>query len=357
MKKIIIIILILIILLGVGTFLTYKSFISSVSNNGDEKEIVIPLGSTSDKIATILKDNNLIKSKLAFKIYVKLNKVSNFQAGTYYLKESMNVKEMTEMLQTGIMFDPNELSITYIEGKNIKWFANIIEKRTNNSAEDVFNLLKDEQYLDTLIEKYWFITDEIKNEEIYYSLEGYLFPDTYAIANADITVEEIFEKMLDKMEEVLNEYKDEIEKSDYSIHEILTLASVIELESMHEEDRKDVASVLYNRLDKNMSLGSDVTTYYSVGVNVGERDLYQKEIDTENPYNTRGPNMGGKLPVGPISSVSRSSIEAAIEPNNTSYLFFVADKNGKVYFTNTNEEHEQIIQELVDKGLWYEYED
>ena len=233
----------------------------------------------------------------------------------------------------------------------------MIEKRTNNSAEDVYSLLKDEQYLDSLIEKYWFITDEIKNGDIYYSLEGYLFPDTYAIANEDITVKQIFEKMLDRMEEILNEYKDEIENENLSVHEILTLASVIELESMHQEDRKDVASVLYNRLSKNMSLGSDVTTYYSVGINMGDRDLYKVEINAENPYNTRGPNMEGKLPVGPIASVSKSSIEAAINPNNTNYLFFVADKNGKVYFTNTNAEHEQMIQDLVDKGLWYEYED
>ena len=104
-----------------------------------------------------------------------------------------------------------------------------------------------------------------------------------------------------------------------------------------------------------MSLGSDVTTYYAIGVDIGERDLYQREIDEYNPYNTGGPNMEGKLPAGPIASVSRSSIEAAIEPNNTTYLFFVADKTGKVYFTNTNAEHEQIIQELVDSGLWYEY--
>ena len=207
-----------------------------------------------------------------------------------------------------------------------------------------------------MIEKYWFITDEIKNGDIYYSLEGYLFPDTYAIANEDATVQEIFEKMLDKMEDVLNEYKDEIEKSNYSAHEILTLASIIELESTHPEDRKDVASVLYNRINQNISLGSDVTTYYSVGINIGDRDLYKAEINAENPYNTRGPNMEGKLPVGPIASVSKQSIEAAIEPNSTEYLFFVADKNGKVYFTNTNEEHEQMIQSLVDKGLWYEYE-
>ena len=104
-----------------------------------------------------------------------------------------------------------------------------------------------------------------------------------------------------------------------------------------------------------MSLGSDVTTYYSVKEDIGKRDLYQKEIDAYNPYNTRGPNMEGKLPVGPISSVGKASIEAAIEPSKTDYLFFVADKNGKLYFTKTNTEHVQVINELQNSGMWYEY--
>ena len=355
MKKVSITILILVVLLIIGAVLTYKSLIGPISDNREEKEIVIPLGSSADEIATTLKENNLIKNEIIFKLYVKLNNISDFQAGTYYLKECMNLKEITEMLQTGIMFDPNEISITYIEGKNIKWLANTIEERTNNSAESVYELLENEEYIDGLIAKYWFITEDVKNEDIYYALEGYLFPDTYAIADKDVTVEEIFEKMLDQMGNVLNEYKEKIESSKYSVHEILTLASIIELESVNETDRKDVASVFYNRLNQNMSLGSDVTTYYAIGVDMGERDLYQREIDEYNPYNTRGPNMEGTLPVGPIASVSKSSIEAAIEPNTTTYLFFVADKNGKVYFTNTNAEHEQIIQELVDSGLWYEY--
>lgn len=355
MKKVFIIIFILIVLLIIGALLTYKSLIGPISDNKDEKEIIIPIGSSAEDIATTLKENNLIKDELIFKIYVKLNNISDFQAGTYYLKECMDLKEITEMLQTGIMFDPNEISITYIEGKNVRWLANTISERTNNSEEAVYELLENEEYIDTLIEKYWFITEDIKNEDIYYALEGYLFPDTYALSDKDATVEEIFEKMLNQMENVLNEYKEEIENSEYSVHELLTLASIIELESLHEEDRKDVASVFYNRLEQNMSLGSDVTTYYAIGVDIGERDLYQREIDEYNPYNTRGPNMEGKLPAGPIASVSRSSIEAAIEPNNTTYLFFVADKTGKVYFTNTNAEHEQIIQELVDSGLWYEY--
>ena len=345
-KSKIILAIIVIILIIIGCALWYFVSISHINKNENEIEVTIPLGSGTDKIAEILKENKLIKSKTAFKIYVKINKVSNFQAGTYYLKQNMDVKEITDMLQTGIMHDPNQFSITYIEGKNMRWLAKKIEETTNNTQEDVMKTLKDEEYIDSLIDKYWFLTNEIKQDEIYYSLEGYLFPDTYAIKNKDVTVEEIFEKMLDKMEIVLEQYKDEIAESKYSVHEILTIASIIETESMSSDGRKDVASVIYNRLNRGMAIQSDVTTYYAVKVDMGERDLYQKELDTYNAYNTRGPNMEGKLPIGPIASVSKSSIEAALEPTNTDYLFFVADKNGQLYFTKNASEHNKIINEF-----------
>lgn len=354
-KKIIICVVAIILLITIIGLIWYVASISKVSRKDDEIEVTIPLGSGTNKIAEILKENKLIKSKMAFKLYVKLNKVTNFQAGKYYLKQNMNVKEITQMLQTGIMHDPNQLSITYIEGKNMRWLAKKIEETTNNSQEAVMQVLSDENYINSLIDKYWFLTDEVKQEEIYYSLEGYLFPDTYAIKNKDVTVEEIFEKMLDKMEDVLEEYKSEIEKSKYSVHQILTIASIIETESMNSEGRKDVSSVIYNRLNRGMAIQSDVTTYYAVKVDMGERDLYQKELDRYNAYNTRGPNMEGKLPIGPVASVSKSSIEAALEPNNTDYIFFVADKNGKLYFTKTASEHNRIISELKEEGLWFEY--
>lgn len=354
-KKIIICVVAIILLITIIGLIWYVASISKVSRKDDEIEVTIPLGSGTNKIAEILKENKLIKSKIAFKLYVKLNKVTNFQAGKYYLKQNMNVKEITQMLQTGIMHDPNQLSITYIEGKNMRWLAKKIEEKTNNSQESVMQVLSDENYINSLIDKYWFLTDEVKQEEIYYSLEGYLFPDTYAIKNKDVTVEEIFEKMLDKMEDVLEEYKSEIEKSKYSVHQILTIASIIETESMNSEGRKDVSSAIYNRLNRGMAIQSDVTTYYAVKVDMGERDLYQKELDTYNAYNTRGPNMEGKLPIGPVASVSKSSIEAALEPNNTDYIFFVADKNGKLYFTKTASEHNRIISELKEEGLWFEY--
>ena len=357
-KKIITVILVIIVLLvivALSAIIWYNTSISPVGTDEIIHVIEIQMGSNSSTIAEQLKKEGLIKSNLAFKMYVKLNNISNFQAGTYNLTKKMSVKEITEALQTGIVESKDVISITFIEGKNMRWIASKIAEQTNNKVEDVYELLQSEEYINSVIEKYWFITDEIKNKDIYYPLEGYLFPDTYEFENKDITVYDIFETLLDQMEIKLEPYKEAIQKSKYSAHQILTMASIIENEAVFDKDRKDVSSVIYNRLNQNMPIQSDVTTYYAFKIEMGERDLYQSEIDTYNPYNTRGPQMQGKLPVGPISTVGLSSIEAAVNPNKTSYLYFVADKNGNVYFTRTNEEHSQKINELQSQGLWIEF--
>ena len=248
MKKAIIAIIAVLLVIAIGLFGIYKYLTKPVSDSIKEVEVEIPLGTSTEKIATILKEKNLIRNELAFLTYVKLNKISSFQAGTYYLKECMTIKEITEMLQTGVMYDQKQITITYLEGKPMWYLADLIAKKTNNSEEDVYKLLKDEKYINGLIKKYWFIKEDIKNDDIYYPLEGYLFPDTYALSSADISVEEIFEKMLDRMEEVLDEYRIELENNKYTIHELLTIASIVETESMKKEDRKDISSVIYNRL-------------------------------------------------------------------------------------------------------------
>ena len=354
-KKIILIIIAIGIVGMVGVLCWYNISLSPVSNQSEEVEIEIELGSFSNKIANVLNEKGLIKTAEAFTIYARLNNISDFQAGKYTLNKNMSVNEIVEVLKTGKLFNKNNISITFLEGKNIRWYANKIEESTNNKKEDFYNLLSDDEYLDELIDKYWFLTDKIKDENIYYSLEGYLYPDTYSFNDKNITVKEIIEKLLDQTKEKLEKYKQSIQSSKYSVHEILTMASIIELEGVYDSDKKDIASVFYNRLENNMSLGSDVTTYYAAKVEVGERDLYQNEINQSNLYNTRGPNMAGKLPIGPISSVSESSIEAAIYPNSTDYFYFVADKDGKVYFTKNYTEHNKKITELKNSGLWYEF--
>ena len=110
--RIIIGLIVFILLVSIGCILWYSVSISRVSKNEEEVKVTIEMGSSTSDIANTLKENNLIKNETAFKLYVKLNKVTDFQAGTYYLKQNMNLKEITEILKTGIMHDPNQISLT-----------------------------------------------------------------------------------------------------------------------------------------------------------------------------------------------------------------------------------------------------
>ncbi len=353
--KIIIILIVLVIVLAGGAVLWYNMSLSGTGTAEESVNLEIPLGSGSSSIAKMLKDNDLIKNELVFKIYVKLNNITNFQAGKYTLTKNMSIPEIIDSLQNGILFKNTSYNVTFVEGKTFPYVAKVIAENTDNTEQDVYDLLEDEEYIDSLINEYWFITDEIKNKDIYYALEGYLSPNTYSFDEKDIEVKEIFKTLLDQMGKELEPYRQDIENSKYSVHEILTLASVIETEAIFDKDRKDISSVFYNRLDSNMSLGSDITTYYAFKIEKGTRDITRNEIDTYNPYNTRGPNMNGKLPVGPVAMPSKESIEAAIYPNTTDYYYFVADNKGNVYFTKTYQEHEAKVNEIKSSGTWIEF--
>lgn len=349
----IILVLVAILLIGIATLLgTYCYFKSPVSNDKKEVSIVIENGSTISDIAALLKKEGLIKNENFFKLYVKLKKVSNVYAAKYYFSPSMNLDEIINTLNEG-GYNENEISITFKEGINMRGIAKLIKENTSNSEDDVYKKLKDEKYLNSAIEKYWFLTDDIKNSKIYYSLEGYLFPDTYRFNSKDVTVEEIFNKMLDQMEKKLNKYKKQIEKSKYSIHELMTLASITQSEGYNEDDFKNIASVFYNRLKTGMALGSCVTSYYGVKKDMTD-ELLQKDIDASNPYNTRG-NNPVSFPVGPISMPGAKALDATLNPIETSYYFFVSDKNNKLYFTKTLNEHERMITKLQNEGLWLEW--
>ncbi len=353
------IILGIVIILFVGLFIWYSSSLKPVKKASTQENVPIRVeikeGMGLSGIANLLEENNVIKSAFATKLYAKVNNISNLKAGKYDLDNTENTQTILEHIVNGEIAN-DEVKITFIEGKNMRWIAKTIANSTENTEEDVFKLLEDEEYIDSLIEKYWFITDDIKNEDIYYPLEGYLLPDTYTFENEEVSVENIFSVILDYTEKFLNNYKKDIENSDFTIHEILTLASLAELEGESTEDRAEIVGVFLNRLSRTIPLGSDVSTYYAFKIDMGERNLTKKELNTENPYNTRGPNMAGKIPVGPICNPSKSAIEATLHYKETDAFYFVADKNKKVYFTKTENEHNKKIQELKDEGLWYVYE-
>ena len=209
--------------------------------------------------------------------------------------------------------------------------------------------MKDKTYLTSLIKSYWFLTDAILDSNIYYGLEGYLAPDTYNFKDKDVTVEEVIKTLLDQEEKNLSPYKDTLSKM--NVHEVLTLASISELEGLKDTDRKLIVGVFQNRLSKGMNLGSDVTTYYAFNQAM-DKDLTSEMFNTYNPYNTRSSAMAGKLPVGPICNPSIESIMASINPTKSDYYYFVADKNGNVYYTKTSSEHSAKVKELKEKGDW-----
>ena len=335
--------------------LLFKHYTSAVGGSSETIEVVIPKNSNGEKIGKILEEKELIRSTTFFKIYLKLFNIKKLNNGNYKFNKEMTLKEIVDKLQETNYNNENEISITFQEGINMRKIASIIASNTNNKEEDVMNLLKDKEYLNSLIKDYWFITNDILDSKIYYSLEGYLFPDTYRFTNKDVSVKEIFNKLLKKMDTVLTPYKEQIEKNKYSVHQILTIASITEKEVRDKADyREKVASVFINRLNRGMSLGSDVTTRYSLKIDDQKQVLKKSEYAAVNAYNTRSSTMAGKLPAGPISTVSESSIKAVLNHPDTDYIYFIANiQTGETFFYSNSREFEAKKAELskVNGGL------
>ncbi len=345
-KNIVLALLALIILvmgLSIGIFFFE---LRKVDNKNTIKEVDI--SGTGYEILDELVDNGLIRNKLFAKIYLKLGNF-DLKAGKYDLSTSMSTSEIIKKIVNGETTTKYNINITFIEGKNIRDYAKVIANNTNNKEEDVFNLLNDKEYIDSLIDKYWFLTDDIKKSGIYYPLEGYLYPNTYTFENKDVTVKEIFTTMLNYTDKVLSKYKKDIENKKLNIHKFMTLASVVELEGLYPKDRAKIAGVLYNRLNDGWSLGCDATTYYAFKLDMSIGPLDASYYNTYNPYNTRHPNVA--FPVGPIGNPGETAIEACINPIESDNYYYVADcKTGESVFTKTEIEHIQAVNKIKTSG-------
>ena len=335
------------ILLVLGGIFIY--LVSPVSRNDKEGvEVVIESGIGTEKIASTLKEKGLIKSKFLFIVYVKTSGKKSLKADTYLLNKSMSLNEIVKELENGSDYNPLLVKLTFKEGERITDYAKVIANNTNNSYDDVIDFINNKEYLKNLIDKYWFLTDKILDSDIYYPLEGYLAPDTYHFDNKDVSVEDIITTMLKQEEKRLEKYKDKIINDP---HKYITMASIAELEGTKLDNKKMIVGVFNDRLKANMNLGSDVTTYYGLQVAMTS-DLTSEQFNSNNKYNTRNPYMRGKLPIGPIDSPGEEGLEASINPTDSDYLYFVADKNGKVYYSKTLDEHNKKISEIKNNGDW-----
>lgn len=319
--------------------------------NDKEFEITIPENSGRREITNILYKENLIKSPFFFNLYLRtINQ--DLYAGTYKFSKNMSAEEIVHLLMKGNTLESETVSLTFIEGRNVSEYADLIEKEIGIPKDEFIKEINSDANIQILSDKYWFLTKEVLNEELYYKLEGYLFPDTYFVRK-NATSLEIIETMLNNTLNKLEVYKDDIELSKLNVHEIITLASIIEQEGAQSDDRAGVARVFFNRLDEGMTLGSDVTTYYASRKTFKD-DLLQSELDDCNPYNTRG-SCVERLPIGPICNPSLASINAVLNPTDHEYFYFVADINKKTHFDKTYDEHRATVSRLKRDNLWFTY--
>ena len=335
-------------LLLIGLSLTYIHLSKPVDKkNTKEVEVKIESGMSTMSIANLLKKKGLIRSSDFFVIYSKLNNCKSLKASSYDFSKSMSLGDIFDVMCKGD-YKKNSINITFKEGLRLTDYAKVVEENTYISKEEFMNTLNDRTYLKELINKYWFLTDDILNNNIYYPLEGYLYPDTYNFRSKNVTAKEIIETLLNEEGEVLEKYKPLM--TGHTVHEYLTLASIAELEGTNSENRKQIVGVFENRLARGMNLGSDVTTYYGAQKALNE-SLRTDDINAVNSYNTRNPKVIG-LPVGPICNPGKESIDASINYTKSDYYYFVADKNKKIYFTKTDAEHNNLIAKLKKEGNW-----
>ncbi len=349
--SIIIVAVIVLILGAIGGLYAYTTMPVDVGSE-EKVQFVVNQGDSVYSVLERLGKEKLIRNAKLAKLYVKYNKITTFYAGQYELSKAYPLDMILNILCGINNAKADTITVQFVEGKRIPYYASQIAKKFEFSEDEVLSTMNDKEFLNELKEKYWFITDDILTEGLYYPLEGYLFPDTYQF-NKTATIKEIIETMIKKMDSVLSEYKTDIEGSTYSVHSLLTVASMVELEAVSAEDRSLTAGVFYNRLAKGWTLGSDVTTYYDVKKELVDGLTY-KDLNSCNGYNTRGTSCRKGLPIGPIACVSKSSIEASIRPTNTKYMYFVADVNNKLYFAETQSGHDQNIRDLKNNGLWPE---
>ncbi len=347
MKKKIPIILFIFLLLLAGSavfaFTYYNNGISAVSKEPKEVIVTVQNGQSAYSILDSLESHGLVKNPICGKIYLKLNNIDNLKANTYLLDETMSLSEIFEIMENPTDEHILKLKVTILEGSSIPDIADSIASSMEITSDEVLNLLNNTSFLKTLIDEYWFLTDDILQEGIKYPLEGYLYPETY-LFNSNNTMEDVIRESLDAMNNYLTSMKSALDATGWTPHEFLTFASVVERESLFDEDRPKIAGVFKNRLAINMRLQSDITVNYAwdrTGVDVSYAHL---EIDS--PYNTY--KYAG-LPIGPISTVSAVTMDSCLNPVEHDYLFFFAKQDGTVIYSKTLAEHNKAVNE----NKWY----
>jgi len=302
----------LIVFIVLGGLVTYITISSIAPRDFPRNTIVrIPDGATVTEVARTLNDKNIISSEFLFKIYIRvLHSGTGVRAGSYLFDTPQSVLRIAYRTAYGVT-DLTKVRVTIPEGSSSKEIAVLI-----HNALPTFDVAR-------------FLTEARAHE-------GYLYPETYFL-NPDVTPSQVIELMRDQFETetatLQREYK-KASSSAYTFDDIVIMASLIEEEANNTRDRVMISGVLWRRLDIGMPLQVDAPFYYLF--NKGSSQLTVSDLATSSPYNTYK-NKG--LPVGPISNPGIDSLKAALNPQQSKYLFYLADRTGVTHYAITHEEH------------------
>ena len=344
MKKIgiisLIVIIVLLTLAGSG-YIYYRSSVNGSTVSEETQTIKVEQGDSPATITSNLKDNGVISSELCFNVYLKqTNTAPTLQYGTFEIKKGMPYSEVVEILQA-VNTDVETVTVTFPEGSTVIQFANIMEKQGLCTAEEFLDEANNGDFSDVPI---W---NEIKHDEnVFMKSEGYLFPNTYEFFPDD-SVHNMVKKLYTQFDKVWTEERaTKAEELGFSISDIVNLASFIQEEAGDPANMPGVSGVFHNRLAEGSpypKLESDVSWYY---ISDFIRPYYKDKAKPEGieedyyTYDCIG------LPAGPLSCPGEAAIDAALNPEENDYYFFLTDFSAKYYYAVTYEEHLKNVQTM-----------
>jgi UPF0755 protein len=329
--------LILIILLSL-VFIYQGTYLPKNPEITEGENFLVEKGENLFQVAQNLKDRGLIKNKYLFVLYVLLKgEQKNLKAGEYLLAPSMAVDEIAKKIISG---ETVKAVITIPEGWNLRDIGWYFENKGIFQAEEFFEIVgfplidynktADLPKPKDFSQDFDFLKDKPQNV----GLEGYLFPDTYQIEKGS-SVEEVVRIMLSNFDKKLTpELREEIQKQNKTIFEIITMASLLEKEVKTKEEKEIVAGILWKRLKYGIPLQVDATITYITGKKTIK--ISKDELQIDSPYNTY--KYSG-LPFGPICNPGLESISAAIYPKESNYWYYLSTPEGKTIFSRTLTEH------------------
>ncbi len=330
-------IILLVVIAVIVIYWNLRSLLGAVDASGEGQLVSLHIanGSGASEIGQQLYDNGLIKNNKVFYWYAFFRGATrDLQSGSYVFSTEQSVPEIMERLLVGKV---EEVDFTIPEGYNLENITSMLSKEGLIDEKEFTRLLTEGNF------SYDFLPEIAKSESW---LEGYLFPETYSI-NRNTTEEAIINLLLKQFGKVMEnlDWQSFSAESGYNLHQIVTIASIIEKESGTDADRPLIASVIYNRMDIGMKLDIDATLIYVLHKN----NLTNSDKKLKSPYNTY---LYAGLPPGPIASPGKASLKAALCPAETDYYYYVLDPDtGGHVFSETYAEHLRRVEEYLSKKL------